>query len=71
MMQKCNVPMVAQCVGQVFHVFLSWLFVWKLDYGIVGTGIASVITNFIIYTILIVYTYILDDLKEANTLPDS
>ena len=71
MMQKCNVPMIAQCVGQVFHVFFSWLFVWKLDYGIVGTGIASVITNSIIYIIIMVYTNMLPDLREANTFPDA
>lgn len=35
-----------------------------------GTGIASAITNSIIYLIVLVYTACLPEIKEVNTLPN-
>ena len=53
MMNQTRTPMIAYYISIVFHIFLSWLFVWKLNYGIFGTGIASTITNSINYLFLI------------------
>lgn len=39
--------------------------------GIVGTGIAGVITDFTIFFVNILYTSLLDDIREAVFWPDS
>jgi multidrug resistance protein, MATE family len=69
-LQKNNVPLIALLIGQVLHVFWSWVFVIKLQYGIVGTGIASIISNGTIFLICAVYASMLEDIKESIFWPD-
>jgi len=47
------------------HVFWCWIFVVHYDFEIVGVGIASTITNAIIYFTVVFYTSTLSDLKDA------
>ncbi len=49
---------------------MSWYFVLHLNYGILGTGIASGLTNFFALIIVLIFTYCTDDIKEAVFLPD-
>jgi len=71
MMNQTRTPMIAYYVSIAFHILLSYIFVWKLDYGILGTGIASTLTNSINYIFLLVLSSCIPDIKEAITLPDS
>jgi hypothetical protein len=41
-----------------------------LNYGILGTGIASGMTNCFALIIVLIFTYCTDDIKEAVFLPD-
>jgi multidrug resistance protein, MATE family len=70
-LQKNTVPLKAIAIGQVFHVFWSWLFVIKYEYGVVGTGYAGVISNGSILIICLIYTSMLEDIKEGVFWPDS
>ena len=49
------VPMVAQVGGTLLHIFWCYLFVTKLEMDVVGLGIASNITTFIMLFIITVY----------------
>lgn len=71
MMNQTRAPMIAYYISIFFHIGLSYLFVWKLDYGIKGTGIASTLTNSINYLFLICFSNSIPEIKEAITLPDS
>ena len=44
---------------------MAWLFTIKLEYGIIGLGIASTITHLTIFLAQRYVIYHLDDLKEA------
>lgn len=52
-------------------MFWSWLFVIKYNYGVVGTGYAGVISNGSILIICLIYTSMLEDVKEGVFWPDS
>jgi len=41
-----------------------------MNLGILGTGIAMVITNFTTLAFNVTYTYFLDDIKDAVFMPD-
>ena len=64
--------MACVIVAMLFHPVWSYIFVSKnqLNFGIVGTGIAGVITNFSILAFNVIYSYCLPDIKEAIFLPD-
>lgn len=57
MMNLTKGPMLAILISIVFHFYLSWYFVWKLGYGIIGTGYAATITNLTNYVTLIVISF--------------
>ena len=47
--------MLAMIIGVVGHAILSYIIVIKMQMGIIGTGIAGIISNFSILLIMIVY----------------
>lgn len=51
--------------GCLLHILWSYIFVWYLDLGIMGTAIAMFITDFTTFIGLYVATSRHDDLKEA------
>ena len=57
--------MVCQIIGQVFHVYMCYLLVWKHGMGIEGVGIASSITNLIVYLSLLTYSSMIPEINEA------
>ena len=63
--------MIAYYVSICFHIILSYIFVWKLDYGIVGTGLASNITNVINYGFLLTLSPYIKEIEGTIKLPDS
>lgn len=67
---KTKVPMISQTISILFHPVWSWLLVMKYDYGIIGTGIAGVITNFTVLVFNLIYSYIMQDIRPANVWPD-
>ena len=48
--------MLIQCIGVVAHIAGNYLFLNVLGYQIVGTGLAGVLTNFIVLICLYFYT---------------
>jgi MATE family multidrug resistance protein len=54
MMNLTKGPLIAIIISVCFHVYLSWYFVWNLNYGIIGTGYVSTITNASNYIFLII-----------------
>jgi Na+-driven multidrug efflux pump len=63
MMNLTKGPLIAILISVGFHVYLSWYFVWNLDYGIVGTGYASTITNLTNYVFLIIISLCDSDIR--------
>jgi Na+-driven multidrug efflux pump len=49
----------------VFHVIWCYILVIKYDLNIVGVGIASSLSNFLIYTSVLIYTNSIEELKPA------
>jgi len=70
MMNLTKGPMVAIGISVCCHVYLSWYFVWKLGYGIVGTGYASTITNLMNYTFLIIISFTNSEIRKTMVFPD-
>jgi MATE family multidrug resistance protein len=62
--------MYSSIISQTLHLFWSWLFVLHFKLEIVGTGIASALTNFINLSICLFYSSMLNDIKEAIFFPD-
>jgi MATE family multidrug resistance protein len=69
-MGKNNIPLICTVIGSIMHIGWSYLFVVHLKQDIVGTGIASAITNFTILVMSLVYTSTQEDIKEAVFWPD-
>ena len=70
MMNQTRTPMIAYYISIGFHILLSYIFVWRLDYGIIGTGIASTITNSINYLFLLILSSSINEIEETIKLPD-
>ena len=70
MMNLTKGPMIAILISILFHIYLSWYFVWKLDLGIVGTGYASTITNLTNYVTLIIISLSNAEVRKTIALPD-
>ena len=68
---KNSVPMIAQAISSVLHLLWSYILVARMDMGVVGTSLASVITNGLALVIMLAYTSHLDDIQEAVHWPDS
>ena len=55
----------------VFHLFFNWYFVLRLEMGIIGTGIAGVLMNIVVFIIQFTYAnYYIKELKNAFKWPD-
>ena len=70
MMNLTKGPLVAILVSVTIHIYLSWYFVWKLEYGIVGTGYASSITNLINYACLLLISILDSEVRQTIVFPD-
>jgi MATE family multidrug resistance protein len=69
MMGKNYVPLICQSCSVLLHIGLCYWFVYVCKLNIRGIGYASTITNCITYTLLCTYSYCLEDIREAVTLP--
>ncbi len=68
---KNSVPLISLFIGMIFHLFFNWYFVLHLEMGIIGTGIAGVIMNVIVFIIQFTYANVyIKELKYALKLPD-
>jgi len=70
MMNLTKGPLIAIIISVCFHVYLSWYFVWNLNYGIVGTGYASTITNLTNYVFLIIISVCDSDIRKTMVALD-
>lgn len=71
-LKKAKVTMISQIVACMLHVVWTYFLVSKdqMNLGIKGTGIAMVISNLTVYSINLLYTACLPDIKEAVFFPD-
>jgi Na+-driven multidrug efflux pump len=68
---KNSVPLISLFIGMVFHLFFNWYFVLYLEMGIIGTGIAGVLMNLIVFIIQFTYANLfIKELKDALKWPD-
>ena len=68
---KNSVPLISLFIGMVFHLFFNWYFVLHLEMGIIGTGIAGVLMNIIVFIIQFSYAnFYIKELKKALKWPD-
>ena len=70
MINLTKAPLIAIVISILFHLFLSWYFVWKLNYGIIGTGYASTITNLTNYVCLIIISLCNEEVRKTMVWPD-
>ena len=54
--EKSNVQVLVMIPGLLLHVLWSYIFVWYLDLGIMGTAIAMFITDFTTFVGLYIAT---------------
>ena len=71
MMNLTKGPLVAIIFSVCFHLYLSWYFVWNLDYGIIGTGYAATITNLTNYVLLLIISVCDEDIRKTMMFPDA
>ena len=57
-------------VAVAFHPLWLWIFLYKMDLGIVGIGFAGVITDLSVLLYNIAYSYCLVEIREALFWPD-
>jgi len=65
-MGHSNIQMYVIIVGTILHVGWNILFVNVHEYGVIGTGLAATLTNFIILVATVAVTRRIPELKEAN-----
>jgi MATE family multidrug resistance protein len=70
MIGRNNAPMICQCVGIVIQAVLCYFLVWKMDFEMAGAGIASSISNIMVFASMLLYTSSIDEIKEALFYPD-
>ena len=63
------VPMIAQVLGTVLHVYWCYLFIEKLDYGVEGLGYATSITYFIQFFVITVNTCLIPKIRDCVFFP--
>jgi len=56
--------------GSLLHPVWCYVLVTRYNLSILGVGIAGVLTNFVVLAFNFIYTFWLDDLKEAVFWPD-
>lgn len=62
--------MISQAISMAFHPVWCYLFMSVCDYGIIGIGIAGVITDLSVLLQNIGYHYYLQDLRPSFFWPD-
>ena len=65
------VPMLTQIGSNPLHIFLCWLFVSHLGYGINGLGLATILTNFGLYAMVEAYSLCIPKIRESLFWPDA
>ena len=71
MLNKPRIPLIGEVVTVLFHIPLSYYFVWELELGIEGTGIAFSFSNLITYCFLLFYSsFCIPEIKEAIIWPN-
>ena len=70
---KTKVPMTSQMCATVLHPVWSYFLVSpsRLNWGIFGTGVAGVVTNFANFSFNLVYTYMIEDISDGVFMPDA
>lgn len=56
MLGKNEVPMYCQFVGICVHLILCNVFVSYMEMGMLGVGLASIISNLVIFVSLLIYS---------------
>ena len=65
------VPMIAQMGGTLLHILWCYLFVLKANMGVRGLGLATALTNLIIFVMITVYAHCVPKIKETLFCPNA
>jgi len=65
MMGKTWQPMLCQLSGILIHVCCNIIFVWNLQFGVVGAGISTSLANFVVILMLVKYSRNQSEIKES------
>lgn len=57
--------MIVQITFSLTHILWNYILVNRLEMGVIGTGLSSILTNSLILLGNIIMTKTLDDLKDA------
>jgi multidrug resistance protein, MATE family len=68
-MQVSWVPMVAQVICTLFIPAFCYLFISRLQMGLIGAGLALTVTNLCEYTAVTIISYSVPRIQEAMFLP--
>lgn len=63
-------PMISQSIAIAFHPLWCYIFMSKMDLGVIGIGIAGIITDLSVLLYNIAYSYHLKELRKALFWPD-
>mmetsp|Transcript_42311 Transcript_42311/g.64895 ORF Transcript_42311/g.64895 Transcript_42311/m.64895 type:complete len:131 (-) Transcript_42311:766-1158(-) len=67
---KNRISFISGTIAMVFHGFWCYIFIIKMDLGIIGTGYANAVTSILTFVILFVYTLKQEDIQEGVFWPD-
>lgn len=57
--------------GTLLHILWCYLFVLKADMDVRGLGLATALTNVVIFVMITVYAHCLSEIKEALFWPNA
>ena len=69
-LQYSAVPMYAQIISSVLHIVLCIFMVMRLNMGVEGLGIATMITYFLMYLFTILYALCIPQIRKAMFCPN-
>ena len=65
-----GVPLICQFISIALHAFWLFLFTRYNEFGIIGIGMAGVLTNSISTLLMVLYSWKIDEIKECIFMPD-
>lgn len=71
MVERNNIPMICTLATLLLHALLCYRLVTTGEVSISAVGQVTSISNMINYVLLLIYSYSISELSEANAFPTS
>ena len=65
------IPMIAQVIATTLHIVWCYLFVLRLEWDLLGLGLASTMTCFVLLTTTLLYLDCVPEIRNALSWPDA